>query len=113
MGKDFELFQREFKKWQEKFGLIGYRVYFKHEVLEGEFANITVTQGDMVATVRLNSKLLAKDEPFKDIKSSAKHEAIHLLLIRLETLALSRHATSGEIYEASEELTRKFECLIN
>ena len=28
---DFELFQKEFKKWQRKFGLTGYKVYFMRQ----------------------------------------------------------------------------------
>ena len=80
-NKDFELFQKTFTKYQKLFGLTGYKVYFKHEPIENCFAQITVAQTDMVATVRLNSDLPDKDEPHKDIKQSAKHEAIHLLVL--------------------------------
>jgi len=113
MSKDFAEFQKHFKHYQQRFGLTGYKVYFKYEPLEGHFAEITVMQNDMVATVRLNSKLLDTDKPFKDVKQSAKHEALHLLLIRLEHRAECRYALRDEIYEAIEEVVFKLEELID
>lgn len=112
MNKDFALFQKEFKKWQKLFGLTGYKVYFKYEPDDGYFASLTVNQGNMVATVRLNSKLPDKDKAFKDIKQSAKHEAIHLLVARLERNGRYRFSSENEIYEATEELVFRLENLI-
>jgi len=112
MNKDFSLFQSEFKKWQKLFGLTGYKVYFKYEPLEGYFAHIDINQGNMVATVTLNSKLPDNGKPFKDIKCSAKHEAIHLLIGRLEKNGRYRFTSENEIYEATEELVVKLEDLI-
>jgi len=112
MNKDFALFQKEFKKWQKIFGLTGYKVYFSCEPLEESFANICIEQDKMVATVRFSSKLPDKDKPFNDIKRTAKHEAVHLLVGRLEMNGRYRHASAGEIYEATEELVNKLEKLI-
>ena len=112
MNKDFELFQKEFKKWQKLFGLTGYRVCFKYEPLEGRFAEIALSQGDMMATVRLNNSLPDKDKPHKNIKQDAKHEAIHLLLARLAEDGKYRYSTEAEIYEAVEELVHRLEGLI-
>ena len=112
MNKDFALFCSEFKKWQKLFGLTGYTVYFKYEPIEDCFATIKINQGSMVATVRLNSKLPDKDKPHKDIKESAKEEALHLLVGRLESNAFYRFTSEEEIDEASEELTHKLEDLI-
>ena len=109
---DFELFQSEFKKWQQKFGLMGHQVYFKYEPLKERFADLDVNTELRVATVRLNSKLDADETPFKDIKKSAKHEAIHLLLDKLEDCAFSRYIRQGEIVEATEELVVKLMELI-
>ena len=110
--RDFLLFQKTFKEYQQKFGLTGYKVYFKYEPLEKAYASIMCEQGDLVATVRLNSELPEKHKLHKDIKGSAKHEALHLLLMRLEILAKYRYANSDEIYEAAEELVHKLEELI-
>lgn len=111
-NKDFEDFQRYFKEYQKLFGLTGYKVYFKHEPIDSGFADITIDLGEMVATARLNSKVPNKDKPFEHIKLSAKHEALHLLLGRLEKNARYRFATGEEIYEATEELIFKLEELI-
>jgi len=113
MNKDFELFQKEFKKWQVKFGLTGYSVYFRYEELDGSFASIDVKQEAMVATVRLNSKPDDDVKQFKDIKRSAKHEALHLLINKLEARGRERYVSPPEIYEASEELVVKLEELID
>jgi len=111
-NRDFEAFKREFIRRQEQFGLNGYQVYFSHEPSDNSFASIDADQGEMVATVRLNSDLPDKSKPFKNPKQSAKHEAIHLLLNRLEANALYRFATKEDIYEATEELVHKLERLI-
>lgn len=113
MNKDFKDFQRYFREYQRRFGLTGYRIYFKHEPLGDRFARIMITQSSMVATVYLNSELPHKDKPFKDIKRDAKHEAIHLLVYRLESNGLWRHASEEEISEAVEELVVKLEKLID
>lgn len=112
MNKDFELFQKEFKRWQQRFGLIGYRVYFKYEPIDDGFADIALSLGEMVATVRLNSRLPDKDKLHRDIRQSAKHEALHLLLGRLEYNGRYRYIPESEIYEATEELVFKLEDLI-
>ena len=110
--EDFELFQTEFKKWQQRFGLTGYKVYFKYEPLDSSFADMSINQSDVVATIRLNSDLPDKDKPYKDIKGSAKHEALHLLVGRLEKDGRYRYTSENEIYEATEELVIKLGKLI-
>jgi hypothetical protein len=111
--KDFELFKKEFKKWQEKFGLNGWEVFFKYEKPQmGGFASVNVNLLDKTVTVRLNDELEEKDKPFKDIKRDAKHEAIHLLLAEFSELAYNRFINSDELYRAEEELVHKLEELI-
>ena len=112
MNKDFVEFQKYFKHYQKLLGLTGYKVYFKYEPIESSFAGIYTNTSTMVATVRLNSKLPDKDKPFKDIKRTARHEAIHLLLGRLESNAKFRYASETEIDETVEELVNKLEDLI-
>jgi len=112
MNKDFAEFQKHFKHYQQRFGLTGYKVYFKYEPSKDVFASITVTHREMVATVTLNSELPDKDKPFKNVKRDAKHEALHLLLMRLEQAGCRRYVAEDEIYEATEELVFKLEELI-
>ena len=112
MKDNFKLFQETFIKYQKLFGLTGYKIYFKQEEIDRSFADITVEQVDMIATVRLNNKVPDKDKPFQNTKLSAKHEAIHLLLHRMDSLAHNRYIREEEVYEAEEELAFKLEELI-
>lgn len=105
---EFKQFQIVFKEYQRMFGLMGYKVYFKYEPINA-FASITTNTNEMVATVFLNKQ---KAQPFKNIGRSAKHEALHLLLDRLEDLAMSRYTNEVEIGKACEELVFKLETLI-
>ncbi len=110
---DFDDFQKYFTEYQRRFGLTGYKTYFKHQKLEQSFASISINHHNMVVTVFLNTILLKQDEPHKDIKCSAKHEALHLLLGKLEREASSRYTIEEDVYEAVEELVHKLEELIN
>ena len=112
INKDFELFQKEFKRHQKLFGLTGYETYFKHEARESGYAAICINHEDMVATVTLNSDIPDKHKPQHDIRKSAKHEAIHLLIGRLEQYGADRYLTRDIHYEASEELVNKLMNLI-
>ena len=109
---DFARFQKYFEKYKSKFGVTGYKTYFKHEPLDTGFASITIDQDNMVATVKLNNNLSYEDGLFHNVKRSAKHEALHLLVGRLECLAGNRYCRHSEIYEATEEIVFKLEELI-
>ena len=109
---DFELFQSEFKKWQKLFGLSNYTVYFEYKPLGTRFAQIKLDYDNQVATAFLNSKLPKANEPFRDIKVSAKHEAIHLLLWQLEYIGQCRYVQPEELSIATEGLVNKLEGLI-
>jgi len=111
-NKDFSQFKKYFKGYQDKFGLNGYRVYFKHESLDGDFACIDINQSNMVAVVSLNSKIPIKEKPFSKTRRHAKHEALHLLVGRLEKNGRYRYSSDTEMYEATEELVRKLEGII-
>lgn len=107
---DFLTFQSEFKKWQKLFGLTGYKVYFKEVPLDSDcYAEIEVNQSSMVAVVRLNKP---RKDNLRHVKESAKHEAIHLLLMKLQHLAMCRYLFESDIDEAVEELVFKLEDLI-
>jgi hypothetical protein len=109
---DFEQFQETYRKYQQLFGLTGYKVYFKHEPIDDAFADSTITNCDRIATVRLNSVLPDSDIHAKHVERSAKHEAIHLLLNNLEQLAISRCIREGDISTEVEGLVFKLEDLI-
>ena len=112
-SNNFDDFKRYFKEYQREYGLNGYQVYFKHMILEDSFADIEVNQSAMVATVRFNKKLPPKDKEFNDVKKTAQHEVLHLLIHKLENLARCRYIDGSEIYEACEELVNKLRYIIN
>ena len=111
-NKDFELFQGEFKRYQEHFGLMGYEARFEYKPLDNAAASIEINQEEMVAYVMLNNKLYKPEKTAAEIKRNAKYEALHLLTGRMRKYAYARHITSDDIYEANEELVRRLARLI-
>ena len=111
-SREFTKFRREFQKYQKRFGLNGYEVYFKYEPLEGVFADITTSLDKSVVTCRLNSALPAKDKQLKDIHGTAKHEAIHLLLEEVAGAARNRYVREEELEGAVERTVVKLAALI-
>jgi len=76
--KHFALFKKYFEEYHQRFGLTGYRVFFKFEPLNnGAAASITVEYESALATVRLSSK--PYDEDDFDVRRFARHEALHLM----------------------------------
>ena len=112
MKSEFKRFQQTFTAYQEKFGLNGYRVYFKEAALSNCMANILVNQDGAVVNVSLNNITSPDENINKDIPLSAKHEAIHLLLARFADTAESRYVSQEEVNRAEEELVRRLEKLI-
>jgi len=112
MNKDFALFQSEFKKWQKLFGLTGYRVYYESKPLANRFATVLYDLPTMSVSVTLNSNLPRELSRHKNARRSAKHEACHLLIARLDDCAHNRYVTREIINEATEELAVKLESLI-
>ena len=114
VDKDFEIFKKEFKKWQDKFGLNGWATYFVQEVLENKdtFAELRRDIENMTATACLNNEISESNKQFKDINRTAKHEAIHLLVGRLADCGRYRFVNEDELNEAEEELVHKLEGLL-
>ena len=111
-AKDFEIFKREFRKYQKLLGLTGIQVYFAHEPLDGDSAQLLMRHSDYNATACLNSELSEGQGPYKDVKGWGKHEAIHLLLMRLQGEAEYRYSTEESIHEAVEETVHRLESVI-
>ena len=110
--RDFEIFKREFTKYQKLLGLTGIEVYFAHKPLDGDSALLLMNYPECSATACLSSELDEEQEPYKDVKGWGKHEAIHLLLMRLRGEAEYRYATEMSIHEAGEETVHRLEGVI-
>ena len=108
--EQFEEFQQEFLRWVDIFGLKQYRVMFYLQKLNGAHAEIRVQEQDKVVSVFLGNHTVKRDP--LDVVRTAKHEAIHLLLWRMEFLGLERFTASDEIGDECEGLVRRLEkCL--
>jgi len=104
--KDFEFFVAEFKKALHKLGLNEWKVYFIHSNLkETSRANVCHDGGVWVATVRLSTRWDEKPT-HNSLRSSARHEALHILTARMMFLANCRFIDSEEIRQESERLAR-------
>ena len=108
MSKRLDKFKETFEKYRGKFELHNYRLYFEETELDNSVATIHTDSETFKATIQVdNHKSFGED-----LKSSAKHEAIHLLVARLSELAEHRFVTREEIISAEEELVRKLAWLI-
>lgn len=104
--KDFELFKSECQKWIDIFGLNDWKVYYYFTDLNGDYAECVPDYRKCIVKIALNSKFRRK---YLDIKKSAKHEIIHLLLSRFFGMARERFISPDEIDNEWERLTRIIE----
>lgn len=106
---DFVLFQTECTKWLGRFGLTEWRASFRWRQLDEDFAQTHINiQGRCAAFVL--SKAWPKDvSHHSQVKSSALHEAIHLLLYDLENLVTDRVVTVELKDRTVEALVRRIQ----
>ena len=89
-AKDFALFKRECRAWIEKFGLADWDILWAHEKDDpGILANCR-TDYNRQATISLNAVWQETQPTDVEIKLTAKHEAMELLLAPLLILANAR-----------------------
>ena len=107
----FNLFKKEALKYIKSFELDQWEVYFIQESLDHCRAQLRVNYEGRIATFVLtdqwDSKIvkLSNDE----MRRSAKHEAIELLLVPITFLGSERFGTEEEYNAAREEVVRKIE----
>ena len=109
---NFNKFKREFLWWMDKLDLNGYEVYFEHQPIKGSYATITINESGKVATVTYSSLMEKIDYDSDDPERSAKHEAIHLLIHRLQFLGRERFVGSEEMEHETERITRVLEKIL-
>ena len=110
--QDFEKFTNEVNYWVKTLGINGWKYYFKHQKLTDARASCSIDLTARVATFFLNKNFSDKFTDV-DICSSAKHEALHLLVGRLDCVARHRYINESETNEAVEELIRSLEKIID
>jgi hypothetical protein len=113
----FATFQQSFLYWQKELGMMDYSVTIEHvKISPRRFAQIHINHEGRGATVAFNTHLgddLADPKSQIDPACSGKHEAIHLLLSRLMSLACSRYVIEREIEDAEEGIVRVLERLLH
>ncbi len=107
--EDFELFKSEVTYWANAFGLKGYQLFFRHEDLSGNFAEIRYNIISRNAVFSLNTEFDTIDYSPEEIKRTAFHEVCELLLCRLSTIGKARFVAELEIDEEIHNIIRILE----
>ena len=110
--KHFELFKKECLKWQNKFELNNWELFFQWQKKKGIRASVSYNIAGYIATFYLTKVWPFSEVTDNDIKIIAKHEMIHLLLGRLDSTGSTRYISMDESEEALEETVRKLETII-
>ena len=107
---EFNRFKKEFLRWMEILSIKGFKPYFFHEPLDGNYASITVNESGKACNVSYTSELSKIDKEQSDgPESHAKHEAIHLFISKIRYLGEERFTASSEIRNEEERLVRILE----
>lgn len=99
--RQFEIFKREFRKWQRRLGLLEYTVEFHQKRMPDCWAQLATDPEGCIATLTLNAE--GKWTP-QNRKQVACHEALHLLLARLTHLGHARFLNEGELHSENERV---------
>ncbi len=100
----FETFKESFLYWQKELGLMQYQIQFEQQILNHQYARISVREDVKFALVICNAKHTSQQAADADDgpEDNAKHEACHLLIARLEWLGNLRYIREEEIYDEDE-----------
>ena len=115
--KHFETFKKECEYWIKRFQLNGWKVEYVHAKLEDEVLGTLESNLDgYVALITFTTNIFdnGSDTTLEEnIRETAKHEVIHLLLSRLSLMGKTRFTESKGYISAEEELVRKLEKIID
>lgn len=108
---DFEYFKECCQYYLKKYGITEYTVWIEHEKLSGAVGECSFKSVEKCATLKLNTSWSgAKTKA--DIKETAKHEVVHVLLGKLSEYGRSRYVTPDELTEAIEEVVNRLAVLL-
>jgi hypothetical protein len=104
--KDFRLFAKEIKRWLKILDLAGWEIYYLHMDMDtDELATVSWDLPARSATFALGTEWRGHpktdDEEICDI---SKHEALHLFLARITSLAETRYVAKTDIDEEVHNL---------
>jgi hypothetical protein len=101
--KDFKVFQAEFLRQVELFGLGDWDLEFEWKDVEDTEASVEAVMQQRCATVTL-AKTIGEG---REIEQLARHEALELLLIPLRTIAVERFVTYVQVDEACHAVIQR------
>lgn len=113
--EDFEQFKQDYREFQKLLGLEHWQVYFKQKKCDDAFA---CTYADHLYTATVIFPLKWDDsEQIQNkraqIRSTARHEALHLITIHLTDAAYNRFSSQKDIESATEEAQRLLEAFLD
>jgi len=109
----YEVYKKEVKRWLKVFGLVGWRVYFRHEDIGHDILGMcTYDLKARNACFWINELWPETDPSVHNVKRTAFHEVCELLFARLNILAMSRFVVEDEIEEERHNLIRKLETVV-
>jgi len=109
-GEHFKIFQEEAWYWIQRFGLKGWRFHFEHgDQSEEGYAGYNYNVAGRVAVINLSKDWKDNEVIEAQLRRSAFHEVIHILLARLRWLAVERAVGIGDVDEEIETIIRTLE----
>lgn len=96
-----DFFEKEFLIQVDNLNLRDWIIYFEHKKLEDCHAETTAEFP--VATISFNLETEKKYLTPTQLRATAKHEAVHVLLAKLTALGKQRHNTTEELLDEEEE----------
>ena len=99
--RQFQIFAKDIKYWLKVLDLAGWEVYYLYTEIESpDLATVSWALPARTATFALSTEWKGHAKTDDDeIRDISKHEALHLLLARITTLAESRYVTATDIEE--------------
>ena len=110
--REYKKFDETFKLWQLRFGCPEYEIATRHGDTGGNVGSLSADSSGCTGVVGLCTHIAPNDDLDNWVEDVAKHEALHLLLLRLTDLAKGRFASEDEIDRENERITRILEKLI-
>jgi len=109
-GEHFKIFQEEAWYWIQRFGLKGWNIHYTHENTDNEsFATCAHNVSGRVVTLNLEKDWEDFLVTERQVRQSAFHEVIHILLARLRWLAIERAVGIGDVDQEIETIIRTLE----
>jgi len=111
---EFDFFKTECDKWIRVFGLLGWGVLYEHvDIKENWYASVRVNNlEDRIALFSFNKNITEGEREFLDIRKTAFHEVMELLLWPMHYIGESRYTSPEELTEARHVIIRTLENIV-